>query len=157
MKSKTPAIPVYGLKAISPRKEQTVKHKLLLVVAVFGLAVSSAVAADYPMVGGQAMYPTKNIIENAVNSADHTPLVAAVKAAGLLDTLQGAGPFTRRQEALTGQIGIAKFTPVESNRTRRGMHSRRDGWWIFTVTKGRQQSYTTMTGDLSRQLIRATS
>ena len=59
------------------------KHKLLLVVAVFGLAVSSAVAADYPMVGGQAMYPTKNIIENAVNSADHTPLVAAVKAAGL--------------------------------------------------------------------------
>ena len=47
-----------------------------------------------PMVGGKEMFPTKNIIENAVNSADHTTLVAAVKAAGLVDTLQGAGPFT---------------------------------------------------------------
>jgi uncharacterized surface protein with fasciclin (FAS1) repeats len=47
-----------------------------------------------PMVGGAAMYPSKNIIENAVNSKDHTTLVAAVKAAGLVDTLEGAGPFT---------------------------------------------------------------
>jgi uncharacterized surface protein with fasciclin (FAS1) repeats len=47
-----------------------------------------------PMVGGAAMYPTKNIIENAVNSKDHTTLVAAVKAAGLVDTLEGTGPFT---------------------------------------------------------------
>ena len=46
------------------------------------------------MVGGAAMYPTKNIIENAVNSKDHTTLVAAVKAAGLVETLQGSGPFT---------------------------------------------------------------
>lgn len=46
------------------------------------------------MVGGAAMYPSKNIIENAVNSKDHTTLVAAVKAAGLVETLQGAGPFT---------------------------------------------------------------
>ncbi|MEP6725066.1 MAG: fasciclin domain-containing protein [Bacteroidota bacterium] len=46
------------------------------------------------MVGGAAMYPAKNIIENAVNSKDHTTLVAAVKAAGLVETLQGAGPFT---------------------------------------------------------------
>ncbi|MBS7786629.1 fasciclin domain-containing protein [Flavobacterium sp. CYK-55] len=46
------------------------------------------------MVGGAPMYPTKNIIENAVNSKDHTTLVAAVKAAGLVETLQGAGPFT---------------------------------------------------------------
>jgi uncharacterized surface protein with fasciclin (FAS1) repeats len=46
------------------------------------------------MVGGAAMYPSKNIIQNAVNSKDHTTLVAAVKAAGLVDTLQGAGPFT---------------------------------------------------------------
>ena len=46
------------------------------------------------MVGGQAMYPMKNIVENAVNSADHTTLVAAVKAAGLVGTLQGKGPFT---------------------------------------------------------------
>src|ERR1700728_581777 len=47
-----------------------------------------------PMVGGAAMYPTKNIVENAVNSADHTTLVAAVKAAGLVETLEGPGPFT---------------------------------------------------------------
>lgn len=46
------------------------------------------------MVGGAEMYPTKNIIENAVNSKDHTTLVAAVKAAGLVETLQGDGPFT---------------------------------------------------------------
>ena len=46
------------------------------------------------MVGGQEMFPTKNIVENAVNSADHTTLVAAVKAADLVDTLQSAGPFT---------------------------------------------------------------
>ncbi len=46
------------------------------------------------MVGGAAMYPSKNIIENAVNSKDHTTLVAAVKAAGLVETLEGAGPFT---------------------------------------------------------------
>src|SRR6186997_1427227 len=46
------------------------------------------------MVGGAPMFPSKNIIQNAVNSKDHTTLVAAVKAAGLVDTLQGAGPFT---------------------------------------------------------------
>jgi len=47
-----------------------------------------------PMVGGAAMYKTKNIVENAVNSKDHTTLVVAVKAAGLVETLQGKGPFT---------------------------------------------------------------
>ena len=47
-----------------------------------------------PMVGGAAMYPSKDIVDNAVNSKDHTTLVAAVKAAGLVDTLKSAGPFT---------------------------------------------------------------
>jgi uncharacterized surface protein with fasciclin (FAS1) repeats len=47
-----------------------------------------------PMVGGAAMYPTKDIVDNAVNSKDHTTLVAAVQAAGLVDTLKGPGPFT---------------------------------------------------------------
>src|SRR6201988_3208363 len=46
------------------------------------------------MVGGSPMFPSKNIVQNAVNSKDHTTLVAAVKAAGLVDTLQGPGPFT---------------------------------------------------------------
>ena len=49
---------------------------------------------DTVMVGGQAMYPSKDIIDNAVNSADHKTLVAAVKAAGLVETLKGKGPFT---------------------------------------------------------------
>jgi uncharacterized surface protein with fasciclin (FAS1) repeats len=78
---------------------------------VLGLSISVALAtsalaplasaADQAMgkensvtVGGAPMYPSKNIIENAVNSNDHTTLVAAVKAAGLVDTLSGAGPFT---------------------------------------------------------------
>ena len=55
---------------------------------------SMAMSADTVMVGGAAMYPTKNIVENAVNSADHTTLVAAVTAASLVDTLSGPGPFT---------------------------------------------------------------
>jgi len=58
------------------------------------LLAASPVMAQTVMVGGQAMYPQKNIIENAMNSADHTTLVAAVKAAGLVDALQGKGPFT---------------------------------------------------------------
>ncbi len=53
-----------------------------------------AYSAMTVMVGGAPMYPSKNIIENAVNSKDHTTLVAAVKAAGLVDTLEGPGPFT---------------------------------------------------------------
>lgn len=59
------------------------------------LALTSGMAfAENPMVGGAAMFEDKNIIENALNSADHTTLVAAVQAAGLVETLQGEGPFT---------------------------------------------------------------
>src|SRR6266850_2326356 len=58
------------------------------------LAVAPALASREVTVGGQVMYPTKDIIDNAVNSADHTTLVAAVKAAGLVETLKGSGPFT---------------------------------------------------------------
>ncbi len=59
-----------------------------------GFTSMTGMAQKDPMVGGAAMYPTKNIVENAVNSKDHTTLVAAVKAAGLVDTLEGTGPFT---------------------------------------------------------------
>jgi uncharacterized surface protein with fasciclin (FAS1) repeats len=58
------------------------------------IALSTAAFAENPMVGGAAMYADKNIVENAVNSKDHTTLVAAVTAAGLVETLQGKGPFT---------------------------------------------------------------
>jgi uncharacterized surface protein with fasciclin (FAS1) repeats len=71
--------------------------KIRLLVAALTLAVGAlgitAQAAD-PMVGGAPMYANKNIIQNAVNSKDHTTLVAAVKAAGLVETLEGPGPFT---------------------------------------------------------------
>ena len=69
--------------------------KFAVLIALVAIAVTSAVAGmKNPVVGGQEMYPSKNIVENAVNSADHTTLVAAVKAAGLVDTLEGPGPFT---------------------------------------------------------------
>jgi len=67
---------------------------MLLAVASLTFSASKANAQDNPMVGGAPMYRTKDIIDNAVNSADHTTLVAAVKAAGLVDTLKGKGPFT---------------------------------------------------------------
>jgi uncharacterized surface protein with fasciclin (FAS1) repeats len=63
-------------------------------VAFTMLTGSASFAQKTKMVGGAEMYPNKNIVENAVNSKDHTTLVAAVKAAGLVETLQGKGPFT---------------------------------------------------------------
>jgi len=67
--------------------------KLALAAAFLALA-APAFAAKAPMVGGAAMYPTRNIVDNAARSRAHTTLVAAVKAAGLVETLSGAGPFT---------------------------------------------------------------
>ena len=72
-----------------------------LVVSVSALSAcapmmgsSAPMSSSPPMVGGAAMYPTKDIVDNAVNSKDHTTLVAAVKAAGLVETLKSPGPFT---------------------------------------------------------------
>jgi uncharacterized surface protein with fasciclin (FAS1) repeats len=80
------------------------KRTLFALTMVAAMAMPLALSAsaqmgggtsnNNPMVGGAPMYRTKNIVENAVNSADHTTLVAAVKAAGLVETLQGKGPFT---------------------------------------------------------------
>lgn len=73
------------------------KKTLLAAIAAAALAITSFNASAQmkdPDVGGAAMYPTKTIVENAVNSPIHTTLVAAVKAAGLVDTLNGHGPFT---------------------------------------------------------------
>jgi len=66
----------------------------IVATAIAVSATSISHAQTNPMVGGAAMYPTKNIVENAASSKDHTTLVAAVKAAGLVDTLMGPGPFT---------------------------------------------------------------
>src|ERR1019366_6809317 len=71
------------------------RKTLAATVFMAGVSMSGIASAEMTkMVGGAAMYPRKNIIQNAVNSKDNTTLVAAVKAAGLVDTLEGAGPFT---------------------------------------------------------------
>jgi uncharacterized surface protein with fasciclin (FAS1) repeats len=71
------------------------KNSLKIAAVSFALvAIGGAAIAKTVTVGGAPMYPTKTIVANAVNSKDHTTLVAAVKAAGLVDTLNGAGPFT---------------------------------------------------------------
>ena len=83
------------------------------------------------MVGGAAMFPSKNIIENAVNSKDHTTLVAAVKAAGLVETLQGKGPFT-------------VFAPTSCLRQVASWHGRYPG-------EAREQGNPHQNSDLSRR------
>jgi uncharacterized surface protein with fasciclin (FAS1) repeats len=92
-----------GLKTRTVREGQKRKDKVYLMKKLFGssliaamafAAASTLLATGEKMVGGAAMYPSKDIIDNAVNSKDHTTLVAAVKAAGLVDTLKGKGPFT---------------------------------------------------------------
>jgi uncharacterized surface protein with fasciclin (FAS1) repeats len=70
------------------------KHKLASIGLAIAMTMGAASAFAQVMVGGASMLPTKDIIDNAVNSKDHTTLVAAVKAAGLVETLKGAGPFT---------------------------------------------------------------
>ncbi|MBA3714308.1 MAG: fasciclin domain-containing protein [Pyrinomonadaceae bacterium] len=67
---------------------------MILAASSFAFTASDASAQKNPMVGGAEMFRTKDIVDNAVNSKDHTTLVAAVKAAGLVETLKGAGPFT---------------------------------------------------------------
>jgi uncharacterized surface protein with fasciclin (FAS1) repeats len=83
--------------------ELLMSKRFALIAAAAALALTASAAAPLSAesmsektvnVGGAPMYPSKNIIQNAVNSKDHTTLVAAVKAAGLVDTLQGPGPFT---------------------------------------------------------------
>jgi len=71
------------------------KKLLIPVLAIVAMTFTTQVQAQKnPMVGGAAMYANKDIVDNAVNSKDHTTLVAAVKAAGLVETLKSAGPFT---------------------------------------------------------------
>ena len=87
-----------GNELLEPKneKENEMKKSLLATLAVATLAITSlsAHAQKDPDVGGAAMYPTKTIVENAVDSPIHKTLVAAVKAGGLVDTLNSAGPFT---------------------------------------------------------------
>ncbi len=70
------------------------KRMLVVLFAMTATLAAVAAGADTPMVGGAAMYPTKNIVQNASTASNLTTLVAAVKAAGLVETLEGPGPFT---------------------------------------------------------------
>jgi uncharacterized surface protein with fasciclin (FAS1) repeats len=90
-----PGVVLISVRFKLAKGQNKMRSRLLVAVCTLLMLGGVAVAAQNdPMVGGAAMYPAKNIIENAMNSADHTTLVAAVKAAGLVDTLEGAGPFT---------------------------------------------------------------
>lgn len=77
-------------------KKSSIRVFAIAAITLTGLSFTNSFAQKEKtvMVGGAAMYPSKNIVENAVNSKDHTTLVAAVKAAGLVSTLESAGPFT---------------------------------------------------------------
>ena len=70
------------------------KRAMTVLFLIAALVPAAALAGNEPMVGGQLMFPSRDIVDNAVNSADHTTLVAAVKAADLVATLKSAGPFT---------------------------------------------------------------
>ena len=122
---------------------------VMLLVAAASLAVNSSTARAQngnPMVGGAAMYSNKDIVDNAVNSADHTTLVAAVKAAGLVETLKGKGPFTvfaptnAAFATLIGALGEATVLSCDVLPTVLAFH----------VTRGRHTS----TSVLARQSIR---
>jgi uncharacterized surface protein with fasciclin (FAS1) repeats len=92
------------LRRVEPNQMETAMSKRFALLASAAVIAFTAAVAPVPgyaqmndktvTVGGAPMYPSKNIIQNAVNSKDHTTLVAAVKAAGLVDTLEGPGPFT---------------------------------------------------------------
>ena len=88
------AVTVYRQKNLKKIKMKKLKNLTLVLIAMIFTGSSFAQMEKTVMVGGAAMYPSKNIVENAVNSKDHTTLVAAVKAAGLVETLASAGPFT---------------------------------------------------------------
>lgn len=87
-------ITIKKINTMNTRSTIAVFAMMTLSFAFSGNVAAQSMKEKTVMVGGAAMYPSKNIIENAVNSKDHKTLVAAVKAAGLVETLQGAGPFT---------------------------------------------------------------
>jgi uncharacterized surface protein with fasciclin (FAS1) repeats len=83
------------IQRIFSHKTKNMKRLILPLLVVAAMTFTSTVQAQKnPMVGGAEMYANKDIVDNAVNSKDHTTLVAAVKAAGLVNTLKSAGPFT---------------------------------------------------------------
>lgn len=137
------------------------KKWMTLTVAA-ALALGAYAADEMTKVGGQPMFPTKNIVENAVNSADHTTLVAAVKAAGLVETLQGAGPFTvfaptndafenlpaGAVESLVKPENKQKLTAVLTYHVVAGRLTVKDLWKWVRAGKGKAELKTVQGGTL---------
>lgn len=145
----------------------------LFAVAVLGLgniSVSAQMKSENPMVGGAAMYKTKDIVDNAVNSADHTTLVAAVKAAGLVETLRGKGPFTvfapvnsafaalpaGTVETLLKPENKATLTKVLTYHVLSGNFTSKDV--VKAITKGGgKATFTTVSGDTLTAMLEGSS
>lgn len=141
------------------------KRTSLWASALLALALSYQVGSVQAQektvtVGGSPMYPSKNIVENAVNSKDHTTLVAAVKAAGLVETLSGTGPFTvfaptnaafdklpkGTVESLVKPENKAALTTILTYHVVAGKHSAED-LWALTKKGGGKASLTSVEGE----------
>lgn len=144
------------INAMNTQSKITVLAMVALSFAFSGKVNAQTMKEKTVMVGGAAMYPSKNIIENAVNSKDHKTLVAAVKAAGLVETLQGAGPFTvlAPTDAAFGKLpkgtvenlvkpeNKATLTKILTYHVLSGKYSAKDIWAAVAAGKGKSMMKT---------------
>ncbi|MFZ4928631.1 fasciclin domain-containing protein [Chryseobacterium sp. Mn2064] len=141
----------------------TVAAMITMSFAFSGKVTAQTMKEKTVMVGGAPMYPSKNIIENAVNSKDHKTLVAAVKAAGLVSTLEGAGPFTvlaptdaafaklpkGTVENLVKPENKAMLTKILTYHVLAGKYSAKDIWAAVAAGKGTSMMKTVEGEDLT--------
>jgi len=141
---------------MNTRSKIAVFSMVALSFAFSGNATAQMMKEKTVMVGGAPMYPSKNIIENAVNSKDHKTLVAAVKAAGLVETLQGAGPFTvlaptdeafaklpkGTVETLVKPENKATLTKILTYHVLAGKYSAKDIWAAVKAGNGKSMMKT---------------
>ncbi len=144
------------INVMNTQSKITVLAMVALSFAFSGKVNAQTMKEKTVMVGGAAMYPSKNIIENAVNSKDHKTLVAAVKAAGLVETLQGAGPFTvlaltdaafaklpkGTVENLVKPENKATLTKILTYHVLSGKYSAKDIWAAVAAGKGKSMMKT---------------
>lgn len=141
---------------MNTRSKIAVLSMVALTFAFSGNVTAQMMKEKTVMVGGAPMYPSKNIIENAVNSKDHKTLVAAVKAAGLVETLQGAGPFTvlaptdeafaklpkGTVETLVKPENKATLTKILTYHVLAGKYSAKDIWAAVKAGNGKSMMKT---------------
>jgi uncharacterized surface protein with fasciclin (FAS1) repeats len=168
-------MPAAGTARSQPMENDMLSFRTSLLTSVAAAAVALAAVAATPSlaqmkehtvtVGGAPMYPSKNIIQNAMNSKDHTTLVAAVKAAGLVDTLSGPGPFTvfaptdaafwklpaSTVDMLLKPENREKLTAVLTYHVLPGRHSIKDLWDASIKSKGKVKMKTVEGDELTFQ------